>query len=254
MTNFQGVFLKNWIPFKLINHNSGFLFQWLHVGNQPFTDPFFDDTVAKCKRRAENLKPFRCVSEINIITEWANEIDSVAPSAFIFHVSRCGSTLVSQLLAMKEENISLSEVPVFDEILRMPFKHQVDSKTAEDLLPAACTFYGQKRSGKENRLFIKTDSWHLLFYKQLRVLYPHVPFIILYRQPHEVLFSQQRQKGMHAVPGLIEPSVFGFDEKVLNVVHYDDYMSLVLQKYYQTIVEVATQDGRILLIIVIFGC
>jgi len=239
--------LECWIPCKLVYELDKVLVRWLYVNHQPFTDPFFDETILKCRKLQENLKQFKSVSEINILAEWAQVIDNVEPTAFIFHISRCGSTLVSQLLGMHEENISLSEVPVFDEILRMPLKHQAVAKTVDDALIAAIKFYAQKRNGKENRLFLKTDSWHLLFYQKLRTLYPKTPFIILYRNPAEVLFSQQRQKGMHAVRGLIEPAIFGFDEDLLNKTHPDDYMSLILEKYSEVIIEIAGKDQNCLL-------
>jgi hypothetical protein len=223
------------------------LFRWLFVGEQTFTDPFFDDTISICRKFTENQQPYKSISNTHMLTEWTNIMDSVEPTAFIFHVSRCGSTLVSQALGMDSENISLSEVPVFDELLRVQFQHP-NAASIDDTLTAAIKWYGNKRNGNETRLFIKTDSWHLLFYQQLRALYPNTPFVILYRQPAEVLFSQQRQKGMHAVSGLIEPAIFGFDETMFENIHPDDYMSIVLEKYYQAIINIIGIDSNVLLV------
>ncbi|GEO10037.1 aspartyl/asparaginyl beta-hydroxylase domain-containing protein [Segetibacter aerophilus] len=237
-----------WLPSKIINQKDGVLLQWLYVGKQPFTDPFFDETISKCKQLPENLSRLKSVSHLSMATEWADTIEGVEPSAFIFHVSRCGSTLVSQMLSMKDENISLSEVPVFNEILQMPLKNQADESLAKETLAGAIKLYGGKRTGNERRLFIKTDSWHLLYYRQLRALYPSTPFVILYRNPVEVLFSQQRKKGMHAVPGLVEPEIFDFDENERKKFDSENYIAFVLQRYLEAILEITQKDKNILLV------
>jgi hypothetical protein len=79
-------------------------------------------------------------------------------------------------------------------------------------------------------------------------LYPLTPFVILYRNPVEVLFSQQRKKGMHAVPGLVEPAIFDFDENELKKFDSESYIALVLERYLGVILEIAQKDQNVLLI------
>lgn len=102
-------------------------------------------------------------------------------------------------------------------------------------------FYGQKDDVLNNRLFIKTDSWHLHFYQQLRDLYPGIPFIILYRHPFEVFKSQKRQRGLHAIPGIIEPRLFNFP-KNYSVIDFDIYLANVLESYYQKCITILKKD------------
>src|SRR5271166_938284 len=48
-------------------------------------------------------------------------LDSGAtPAGFIFHMSRCGSTLVSQMLAQLDEVVMLSEPQVLNDVLLAP--------------------------------------------------------------------------------------------------------------------------------------
>ncbi len=179
----------------------------------------------------------------------ADEINSLDPSAIIFHVSRCGSTLLSQLLSLDEKHIVLSEVPLFDELLQLPYKEDaIDIKIADDYLRAAIKFYAQKRNGKETHLFIKTDSWHLHFYKRLRNLFPSVPFILLYRNPTEVILSHQKQRGLQSVPGLIDPAIFGFSKRCLEETDLDLYIANVLETYFEKMVEISILDPLTLLI------
>ena len=156
------------------------------------------------------------------------------------------------MLATSEEHIVLSEVPFFDDILRLPYKdtHFNEAATSE-LLALAIKFYGQKKTGQEKRLFIKTDSWHLFFYKQLRQLYPSVPFIFIYRSPDEVFRSHRKKPGMQAVPGLIEPQVFGFKTEDMVYSGYgglDIYLSGVLESYFSQCLEIAAADDQFLLL------
>ncbi|MEN0054283.1 MAG: sulfotransferase [Mucilaginibacter sp.] len=235
--------LKNWIPYQFDKQ----LCYWLNTHTEPFTEPFFDDTINKCKKMGNRY--FTPVSRIEMLKEWADDLDYIAPTAFIFHVSRCGSTLVSQLLATARENMVLSEVPFFDDLLRLPFQGTgFNQNEVSSLLDAAIRIYGQKRTGHEQHLFIKTDSWHIFFYEQLRSLYPDVPFILMYRNPDEVLASHLKIPGMQAVPGLIEPALFGFEPDDITYNRPDIYTSRVLEKYLERYHHIINTDSNCLLL------
>ncbi len=239
--------IKNWVPWKLLNHSAEPVCSWLYTGNKNFTEPFFDDTISICRSLDENCKPFKPVASLQMMAEWADDIDTVNPTAIIFHVSRCGSTLLSQLLALNEASIVLSEVPFFDDLLRLPFKNKsFDNNTSTGFLKAAIKLYGRKKTGIEKNLFIKTDSWHIHFYDSLRPLYPSVPFIFLFRNPWEVVLSQQRQRGMHAVPGIIEPGVFGFSKVQINEPDFNQYMTNVLAGYFNKMIAITKSDPLVL--------
>ncbi|MEO8765025.1 MAG: hypothetical protein ABI416_12090 [Ginsengibacter sp.] len=231
--------LESWIPWKWADT----LCQWLYTGNKKFTEPFFDDTVSACKSLDENRTLYKIVSDLDIMEEWANGINALTPSLVIFHVSRCGSTLLSQLLSLDENHIVLSQVPFFDELLRLPYsKQRVDVKTSDGYFNAAIKYYGQKKGGNEKYLFIKTDSWHLHFYRRLRALFPSVPVVLLYRDPLEVIQSQQRQRGIHSVPGMIEQEVFDFAKDQGHETNLDIYMANVLHGYFKIMIDIAVND------------
>jgi len=70
----------------------------------------------------------------------------------------------------------------------------------------------------------------------------------LYRDPCEVLLSQQRQRGMHSVPGIIERGVFGFSNKQINQPDFDRYMTNVLEGYLNKMIEIAKSDSLVFLV------
>ena len=233
--------IKNWVPYRLFEEGVNLCCRWLYLGDEIINEPFFEDTIGKRRRLPENSHLTRSVSSVEILPEWSRQIESIAPTAFIFHISRCGSTLISQLLSLQSSNIVLSEVPIFDELLRWGHKNKCIPATLP-LLKAAIEIMAAKRNETSTNLFIKTDCWHIHFYKQLRELYPKTPFILLYRKPDEVIRSHQMNKGMHTVPGLIEPGIFGFDKNEIIHPGLDEYMARVIESYLQAFVEILHTD------------
>ena len=247
--------LTNWIPYKLASVNGQMECHWLNAFQIPFTDPFFEDTIKKC-RSIENRHFFNSVSDLQLLKEWAADIPPVDPTAFIFHISRCGSTLVSQLLATSAQHIVLSEAPFFDDVLRLPFTNRYyTEESTSALFAASLRFYGQQRAlnirfsdETTSQVFIKSDCWHLFFYEQLRRLYPSVPFIAIYRTPDDVYHSHKKMPGMHIVPGLIEPELFGFESGSTVFENHDNYLAGVLERYLVKCIQVAESDDNFLLV------
>lgn len=241
--------LNDWIPYKLIIENEQVLFRWLYLADKQFREPFFDETILRCKSHPFNSKYFSSATAIEGLKMFAHEAEALSLTAFIFHISRCGSTLLSQLLLMDKSHIVLSEVPLIDELLRLPYKTNVLSATQTgESLRAVISLLGKKRTGRESHLFIKLDSWHLLFYKTIRKLYPQTPFILLYRSPGEVLRSHQKQRGMQAVPGMIEPQIFGWKNSEIENDNLDFYAAKVLEKYFSALIRIAEKGKQSLLL------
>jgi hypothetical protein len=181
------------------------------------------------------------MSSIDVLPEWATTTDNIEPTAFIFHVSRCGSTLLSQMLSLQKSNIVLSEVPFFDDLLRYGKKENCLPQTLP-IIKAAIDLYSTKRNAEYKNVFIKTDSWHIHFYKELRELYPTTPFFFLYRKPDEVVQSQQKKRGMQAIPNLIEANVFGFNKEEISTMPLDEYMGMVIESYLEKFYAILQKD------------
>lgn len=242
--------LKNWIPFRLDFQEKELHCRWLYVADKKFIEPFFHETTAQCRVFEENRKPFHAVSTLDGIIDFAENMPSIKPTAFIFHVSRCGSTLLAQLLSLDETNIVLAEPPIFDEILReIAFKSpDISDEKIEEVLQAVVKFLGQKRAGDEQNFFIKLDSWHIFYYEKLRKLYPETPFIFSYRRPDEVIRSQVQESGMHAAPGVIQPELFGFSLAEILTLERPVYVAKILEKYLERYLKIIEEDKNTLFI------
>ena len=151
------------------------------------------------------------------------------PRGFIFHGSRCGSTLVTQMLAALPENVVVSEASPVDTILRA---HLRDPGITEEQtvlwLRGMLNALGQRRRAEEKSLFVKFDSWHVFLLPLIQRAFPTVPWIFVYREPVEVLMSHSRQMGGQMIPSVLEPALFGWDAEAVSRMSLGEYGGRVL--------------------------
>lgn len=196
---------SDWLPIRAWLQNGEWRLDWCWFGEQRLARPFFRDDVDQALRLPFN-QAFRRETGLQALLDWQAESPGLPPTALIFHASRCGSTLMAQMLATLDDNIVLSEPAPLDNLLRA---HRLTPEAAPRQpawLSALLSAYGQRRQGNEQRLFIKLDAWNVFEAPLLLALYPEVPRVFLYRDPLEIVVSQLRQPGMHRVPGLLGPS------------------------------------------------
>jgi hypothetical protein len=191
---------RDWLPVRgFFRENQAFI-DWCFFGKERLTEPFFDDSVLKRFREPFNLL-FRHQTPIEFLGELNDLSEGLKPDGFIFHLSRCGSTLTSQMLAALEQNIVISEASPVDFVLRAA---KIDKKTRIRWLRWVINALGQKRNSLEENFFVKLDSWNMLEIGVIKRAFPDVPWIFLYRNPVEIIVSHIRQPGAHIVPGLIK--------------------------------------------------
>lgn len=236
--------LLHWIPYKLIEKDNLGYFEWIYLGEREYTDPFFDETISKCKSHPYNSKVVRVISTVDNLLDWSKELISVELKSLVFHVSRCGSTMLSQSLVTSPKNIIISEAPIIDQILQSDI-FNFDEKNI--LIRAVIMLLGQKRFPQQKNLIIKLDAWHIFNAVQLRSIFPELPFMLLYRQPAEVLKSHQKMIGMHMVPGVLAPRIFGITTHTIQKIGFKQYGALVLAKYFQAFLDFYATDKNVLL-------
>lgn len=171
--------------------------EWFRPDGTRFTYPFFYHNFRKARGERRN-------SDWSPIRQLAAEVEAIPPSGFIFHMSRCGSTLLSQMLAASTRNIVLSEPAPVDAVLRArAFDPEMDEAEQRRRLREVVAVLGRRRFDDERRLFIKFDCWSMEQLPLILGAFPEVPWLFLYRDPLEVLLSHKRQPGQQTVPGLI---------------------------------------------------
>jgi len=221
-----------WVPIRLGWRDAEPYVDWCRIGENRFTEPFFSGTIDRCLRHPFTLM-FRRETPLEELGRWREARPGIRPTGFIFHVSRCGSTLVSRMLGALPGSIMLSEPGPVDDVLRSHWKHPSTSDQQRvEWLRGMVSALGQPRGGGESRLFIKFDAWSLVDLPIIRAAFPETPAVFLYRDPVEVLVSHMRSRGMHMVPGMVEPEMFGMSGKEAASLPPLDYCGRVLARLF----------------------
>jgi hypothetical protein len=189
---------RDWLPVRIYENGGGLFADWIFLGRKRFTEPFHDSTLEIRMREPFNLL-FQRQMPLEFLDELSEKSPGIAPDGFIFHISRCGSTLVSQMFAALEKNIVISEASVVDRIIRAGVSEELKIIRLRGLFNALA----QKRFPAEENFFVKFDSWSIFDLPLIEKAFPGVPWIFMYRNPVEVIVSQMRQSGMQMVPGEI---------------------------------------------------
>jgi hypothetical protein len=194
-----------WLPIRIWQAADGWSADWCHFGDRPLREAFFRDSVEAALRRPFN-QAFRQYTGMDALLDWQRRSPGVAPTAFVFHASRCGSTLLAQMLARLDSHIVLSEPPPLDTLLRAPYHDAAVAPLQAAWLRALLSAWGQRRRGDERALVVKLDAWNIFELPLLRQCFPATPWIFLYRDPLEIAVSQLQSPGRHMVPGMLGPS------------------------------------------------
>jgi hypothetical protein len=198
--------LQGWMPIRVFWRGPEAWIDWGYFGRERLTDPFFRESAMAALRKPFN-QAFRRETPISALRQWRQESPGLAPTAFLLHASRCGSTLVSQMLAALETHVVMSEPPMVDAILRANRTNPaLDDDTLADWLRGMISALAQPRNG-ERAFFLKTDSWSILERAVMRKAFPDTPWIYLYRDPLEIAVSQIRERGAYMIPGVPGPGL-----------------------------------------------
>lgn len=231
---------RDWVPVRCFQQETNAFVDWCFLEKVRLTEPFFDDSIARRFRQPFNLL-FRHQTPIEFLGELNEYSEGLKPTGFIFHLSRCGSTLVSQMLAALPENIVISEASPIDFVVRAK---NIDDETKIEWLRWMVGALGQRRNEPEKHYFIKFDSWNTLEINLVKRAFPDVPWIFLYRNPVEIIVSHLRQRGAQMIPGLIREILpeLGFEASL--EMPPEEYCARVLEKICRSALEsLQTGDG-----------
>lgn len=217
-----------WIPIRVFWRDGRAWVDWCHFGDLRLTEPFFRDSVATALRLPFN-QALRRETPIDALRAWREESPGLAPTAFLFHASRCGSTLVAQMLAALGTHVVISEPPMIDAVLRARYlAPELDEATQVEWLRGLVSALGQPRHG-ETGFMIKLDAWSVFELALVRRAFPQTPWIYLYRDPLEIAVSQVRERGAYMIPGVIGPALPLFGPEAM-IMPAEEFIARVLGK------------------------
>jgi hypothetical protein len=225
--------LVGWIPVRIHWQQSRPAVEWRYVGDVAFTEPFFDQTIGRCLRQPFS-RLFDVYTPIDTLAELHAVRPGLSPSGFIFHMSRCGSTLIAQMLAALPQSLVIAEAEPIDAALRAHFRdgNLTDERRIE-WLRWILGALGQPRGETQQHYIVKFDSWNTLDLPLIHRAYPTVPWLFVYRDPVEVLVSHRKQPGSQMVPGMLEPGLLDLDATQIDQMPQEQYHAAVLERVCQ---------------------
>lgn len=214
------------VPFRLRREGGAPQIEWVRTHGARFTDPFFEDTITRLAwEHPSSRRAARACTPLDRLREVP---PAPPPTALIFHVSRCGSTLVSRMLAALPRNAVASEPPILDDILRL---HRADAGVTEAdqiaWLHGAVAALRQMQPGAR-RFFVKLDCWHLFALPLLQRAFPGVPRVFVFRHPLPVLVSLMRTPSLALVRGTLTAEELGLPDAERDGLPPEEHAAAVL--------------------------
>src|ERR1700677_4870795 len=177
--------LARWTPVRLDFSGPAPAVFWADLSAERFVEPFFDQTVSRWASgpRARPLVKTGLEALVALDSEL-----SLEPAGMIFHLSRCGSTLVSRLLCAVPGAVVLAEPAPLNALLRLD-PDRVDEATLVRLVRLLVRALGRCRHGDERHLVLKCTSWNIRRRAVLAAAFPETPWVWVQREPARVLAS-----------------------------------------------------------------
>ena len=200
---------RRWLPVAVQQTQGGLAVDWRHFGALRLDAPFYEESARSAQRHPLNAL-LRLRTPIATLLAPPPADAAGAPDALIFHMSRCGSTLVSQMIAAMPGSVMVSEAAPLDTTVQLVMLNpNVALEERVGLLRGMAAALGRDRFGDRQRFVIKLDSWHSLALPLFRAAFPDTPWLFLFRDPVEVMVSQVRDRGIQTVPLVLPESIYG---------------------------------------------
>ncbi len=212
-----------WTPIRIHDVDGEPVIDWCHMSGIDFTDPFLDETVQRALRHPFRLL-FRHQTPLRRLDALVAGNPGLPTAGIILHVSRCGSTLISQAFGALPEILSLAEPAVLGSVLFADAPETERVRWFRQLLAALA----QPRHPAQRQVVVKLDAWAVLALPIVRAACPGAPVVFIHRDPVEVLVSHQRHRGFHVIPGTLDAARLRLEPGQRPPTDLDEYGAFVL--------------------------
>jgi len=219
--------LARWTPIRFDLSGPAPTVDWADLSHERFVEPFFDQTVARWAT-GPHAKPL-VRTGLDAFLALDNE-PSLDPSGLIFHLSRCGSTLVSRLLGTLPGVVVVSEPSPLNALLGLD-PDRVDGATLVRLVRLLMRALGRRRHGDERHLVLKCTSWNIRRREILAAAFPETPWVWVQRDPADVVASLLANPPGWLGLGIVPPQTaqrFGLDPAALSAMTRPEFTARAL--------------------------
>lgn len=242
-----------WLPVRYIFTPTAIMVKWMDFGSSRFVEPFFHQTVQSLK---SNIPPTgERTTGLGTLLDAARDIPSTLPAGIIFHISRCGSTLLANVLKTADNVLVLSESSSAGMLfarrafINSPFPPEGHDEARAMLLDCVVRLYAANPSGGAFRLVIKCHAASLMQIAAIRSIWPTVPFVVVIRNPAEVIVSNLtkpagwvrcRQNPAHA------HALFGWAREAIERMSIEEYCARGIGQFCSSAMQVAAKTCKVL--------
>lgn len=177
--------LKNKYPYKYeLGADGEYKIRWVDFGEESLQNAFFEEEVHRHVIARSGLFEDTPMQQL---MEWAGREPDLNPNGFIFHISRCGSTLIGNLFRKHPEVLAHSEPKILSDLLTeiTPQNEGFVMRMYRGIVNAL----SQPRVEGERHFVIKQSSFDTCHVGTIAKAYPTTPRVLVYRDPIEVLIS-----------------------------------------------------------------
>ncbi len=217
------------------------LVDWCNVADSRLEEPFFDQSIHRLLQR--NPRGARSTG-----VEALDELISTnTPAGFVFHMSRCGSTLVTQMLASVAHFAVFSEPAILETLLRGTYQRggAPDEQKVELLRKIIQAFVASRADARG--AFIKFTARAILDYPLIRLAYPDLPCVFVYREPVEVLVALAGNQGDRLPPGLSAAGLLNESQQTLEAMRPAEFWARVVANECAAAVEMCNCSQSLLI-------
>ncbi|CAN2532823.1 hypothetical+protein [Methylocapsa aurea] len=234
---------NGWTPYRAAWLGDEMIVDWCHHGSRRFTEPFYYETIARAF-----TQPFNQLFQRRTL---AADLDLVppglAPTGFVFHMSRCGSTLLGRALAADPANIAVSEASPIRNILQADRFGPATRPQRAAWLAGIVNAFAQRRFPEEKHVFVKFFAADVLDLPLILDVFPNTPWVFLCRHPLEILASQRAAGGVDTTKGNIPPHLLGLAPEDLDDMSNEVYLCRVMAAFGRAALA-AHRPGRSLIL------
>lgn len=237
--------VADWMPWRLSPGPDGPVVEWVHTAGVSFDDPFFDQTLQRALRHPFRLL-FGARTRLGDIAADTARAPALPVAGVVLHLSRCGSTLVAQVLDALPRLLVLSEPGAVDAALRLaaaahplPDRSVVGPAHVRGVIDALA----RARHADHAACVLKLDAWAVIDLPVLRAALPGVPWVFVHRDGAAVLASHHLSRGAHVLPGVMPSPWPTWDPGLPPGLDPDEHAARVLAAIGRAALDHAGPDG-----------
>ena len=126
---------------------------------------------------------------LNEVIDFVNQQETAPIRGFIFHISKCGSTLTKRMLDGFNDLRNVAEPSIINQYMIRSLIRK-DIEYSEETLKALMNALFINNQGNIKSGFIKFAGWQTSFIPYYKKAFPNVPWMLLYRKPTEIISSR----------------------------------------------------------------